>query len=274
MGNMRASRLPLLTQCVGSAVLPNESDDDKSENARRAAEWGKMVHFWKQTGNIIGTGRHPAMLVTAIQRAGVDRETLWPDGQHEIAVAVRVDGTREVRSNESHEYETVPGWITGTADFLGRIYDNELWLDDLKTGREYPNPGPQDARRHDPTLDVGANRFPQDAGSAQLRFYALAVAALAGYRGVVHVSVTHWPYLPVDRRHVAPARLWVSYTWEEVEKFWGELELLEASRAFLAASATSDTWDETVDLLTVAGEQCKFCPSRVFCAKSIHKELT
>lgn len=266
MGNMRASRLPLLTKCVGSAVLPNLPDGEKSDNARRSAAWGTMVHRWKETGAMVGEGRAPKMLFEAVAKSGVDRAELWPsEGRHEVAVAVRVDGKREVASNESHKYETIPGWITGTADFAWRLTGGELWVDDLKTGRVYPNPGPEDSRRHDPSLEVGANRYPQDPGSAQLRFYALAIARLVGYVGVVHVSITHWPYLPVARRHVAPDRLWARYAWEDLEKFWGELELLHASQEFLEAAAFTERWDEVLALLASPGDHCRFCPSKLFC---------
>ena len=248
----RASSLPLLTKCLGSDVLPRSPPDPKYEkNARLGAEWGTMVHTWKETGNVVARDkRNGAAFQKAIAESGIDRILLWPlEGQHETSVAIRIDGTREVRRSHEGIFGT-PEWITGTSDFHWRIFDGELWVDDLKTGKVYPDEV------------TGENRFPQDPRSAQLRCYSLAIAVLTGYTGTVHVSVTHWPRLPLEHRHKEPARYWTTFTSGSLLAFWGELEQLyrdteEARRAIAGDSESLVRLDP--------GDHCRFCPSKQYC---------
>lgn len=235
---MRASSLPLLTKCPGSAFLPQD-DAPKSEEAQKGADWGTMVHTWKETGDVRGPDRRTeSSFKSAISKSGIDRLALWPDGgRHEVALAIRVDGTREVRASHDKVFGVL-GWITGTGDFTYWLYDGELWIDDLKTGKVYPD-------------ENGQNRFPQDPASAQLKCYALAIARLLGYTGVVHISVTHWPRLPVEFRHRPPERLWATFTTEELDDFYTELEQL-----------FRDVRDAAV---LRPGAHCRFCPSRLYC---------
>jgi len=239
---VRASRLPLLTKCSGSAYLP--VDDEQTVNAARAAEWGKLVHRWKETGEVSGsTKRNRTALEKAIFESGVDRELLWPvDGVHETAVALRVDGIREV----SREDTPNPGWITGHEDFHWFFLDGTLWVDDLKTGKVYPDP------------ETGVNRYPQDVESAQLKFYALAIATLLGYTGRVCVSLTHWPRLPLEFRHSEPVRYWTEYTHEELQQFWTKLEELYAE---------VEEGNKGAFVLN-PGDHCRFCPSRNYCLEA------
>lgn len=241
---MRASSLPLLTKCPGSATLPTL--ETKSEQAEIGADWGTMVHRWKETGEI----RHPkadkrseGALKTAIERAKADRHVLWPHpGKHETALAIRIDGTREVR--DSHEgVFGLDEWITGTADFSWYMFEDELWVDDLKTGKYYPD-------------ENGTNRFPQDPRSGQLKAYALGIALLLKYTGVVHVSITHWPRLPVEFRNAPPARLWTTLTWEELEEYYAELEQLYRN--------VNSARHGGIPVLS-PGDHCRFCPSKSFC---------
>lgn len=247
---MRASRLPLLTKCSGSAYLP--TDDDQSENAARGAEWGKMVHTWKETGEVRGPSRR---LETAFRRAvelsGIDRLSLWPaGGVHEQGVALSVDGSRQVRPDATLGQ---PACITGTDDFqwwllgLGQNADDgELWIDDLKTGKYYED------------FETGSNLYPQDVRSAQLRFYATAIAALLGYTGIVHVSLTHWPRLPLKFRHAEPVRFWTTYHTDELNNYWTELEQL-----FQEVQAGHEG-----NYRLRPGDHCRFCPSRNYCLEA------
>ncbi len=238
---LRASSLPLLLKCSGSAYLPTL--DTKSENAIKGAEWGTMVHRWKETGEIHGPDKRTESAFTrAIELSGIDRAILWPaGGTHEQAVAIRVDGNRQSLGRKPAEADAV-GWVTGTDDFQWFLFDGELWIDDLKTGKYYEDRD-------------GNQIFAQDVRSAQLRFYALAISTLLQYSGVVHVSLTHWPRLPVARRHSAPERLWTSYTTDELGVLWGQLETL-----FSEASA-GVSGDYTLN----PGDHCRFCPSKTFC---------
>lgn len=246
----RASSLPLLTKCLGSDVLPRKVDPKYQEAAEAGAKWGTMVHTWKETGNVVAPDKRTG---TAFQKAillsAVDRESLWPrEGTHETAIAIRVDGSREVRRSHEGVFGD-PRWVTGTGDFNWYIFGGELWVDDLKTGKSYPD-------------EDGTNRFPQDPRSAQLKCYALAIATLIDYAGVVHVSVTHWPRLPLERRHKEPERLWTTFTTDELADFWGELELLyrqtdEARRSIAG--------EEGSLIRLTPGDHCRFCPSKQYC---------
>src|SRR5512139_412059 len=204
-----------------------------------------MVHHWKQTGEIRGPNRRmETALRKAIELSGIDRLGLWPPGgKHEQGVALQADGGgRSVRPDAT----PTTGYITGTDDFQWYILDDELWIDDLKTGKYYADP------------ETGSNRFPQDVRSAQLRFYATAVAALLGYSGIVHVSLTHWPRVPLKFRHAEPVREWTTYHTDELQQFWGELEALYA-----------EVQEGTRGNYTLRpGDHCRFCPSRNYCLEA------
>lgn len=203
-----------------------------------------MVHGWKETGQINGPSRRAESdFQRAILNSGIDREELWPSaGIHESAVALRVDGIREAQKHHEGVLGS-PNWCTGTGDYYWRLVDDTLWVDDLKTGKVYLD-------------DEGNNRFPQDVRSPQLRFYALALAHLNDYRGVVNVSLTHWPRLPLELRHSPPVRFWTEYHTDELYEFWTELEQLYR-----------DASDGRAGLSFVVnpGDHCRFCPARDFC---------
>lgn len=245
---LRCSRLPLLTKCPGSLWLPQ--DTDESEELAKANEWGRLVHRWKETGEISGAPKRVCTAFrTAIRASGIDRLCYWPrGGTHERSVAIKLDGSRQVVNRLGPEdleaYSAAVGWLIGTPDFYWTLIDGELWVDDLKTGKWYDDPE-----------NPGTNRFPQDPRSTQLRAYALAIAALTGYSGPTTVSITHWPRLPVARRHALPVRYSTRYTQSELESFWGTLEKL---------------WQNyTAGLGTVyPGEHCRFCPSRNYCIEA------
>lgn len=221
-----------------------------------------MVHRWKETGEVSGpTSRLENALRKAIGTSGVDRLELWPaGGEHEQSVAVRVDGTREVWRNDDHKYDGLDGWITGTSDYYWRLVDGALWVDDLKTGKFYANPGP-DSWGHDAGIEVGANRYPQDPNSAQIAVYALGIANLLGYIGPVLTSVTHWPRLPLVRRHAPPVRLWGGFSWVELEAFWAGLEQLYRDKKHNDAVLS----DSRGGMKLNPGDQCRFCPARTNC---------
>lgn len=239
---LRASRLPLLMKCSGPAYLPTV--EEPHEERDKANEWGHMVHKWKETGEIEGKTRAANALRKAIAESGIRRDLLWPpDGVHEQSVAVRIDGTRSVLSSHPTVPDELSKYITGTDDFHWFMLDGELWVDDLKTGKYYTDP------------ETGSNRYPQDVNSPQLRLYALAISVLLEYAGVVHVSLTHWPRLPLDRRHSPPERFWTTYTHEELMEFWNDLEQLY-----------SDTRNGLSGSFNLSpGDHCRFCPARSSC---------
>jgi hypothetical protein len=234
---LRASKLPQLTKCPGPLFLPTENI--MSENAEKAVEWGKMVHYWKETGLVKGpTPRLENALLKAIEVSGIDRTELWPvGGIHEQGVRLAVDGRRLAEPVNKPE----EGWLTGTDDFQWWLFD-ELWIDDLKTGKWY----------EDPDFE-GQNKFPQDPKSAQLKAYALAMATILKYEGSTMVSITHWPRLPRSRRMQKPVRYWHTYTKAELEDFWPVLEQIYRAKIEKDYSALNP------------GEQCRFCDSRNAC---------
>lgn len=243
-------------QCAGSETLPRD-DRPESEESRRALAWGTAAHHWKATGEF-PEGRLGKDLRAAVESSGIDRGALWPvGGEHEVFGAVRVDGRRAawtVGGPGEDAMRADPAWLCGTADYVGREqvagYEcSALWVDDLKTGKFYENPN-EDDERHDPRLPVGANRFPVAADSPQLLAYALMQAVRLNYTGPVVLSITHWPRLPLERRHAPPTRTWHMTHTDALHAFWGELE-----RTSGAAS---------LGILT-PGPHCKFCPSRKFC---------
>ena len=258
---LRASSLPLLLKCPGALSLPSETAPASEENLR-ATEWGTMVHRWKETGEINAPSKRAGRdfeRALAESGLGASRLDLWPaGGTHECTVAVRVDGIRDWSVGKGAECLLgEPHWCTGHADFWWRIFDGELWVDDLKTGRFYPNPAFGD--RHDPNLPVGANRFPQNPDSYQTQLYALAVAEKLGYAGPVHTSITHWPRLPVALRHSPPDRLWhLTHTNHLRVVYWGQLETLYQEARTNARELT----------YLRPGSHCRFCPARSNCMSS------
>lgn len=236
---MRSSSLPLYTKCYGALVLPTE--DLSTEDTRDAVDWGKQAHAWKETG----VAKSKA-LANALKKAGLTeavRGELWPSpGEHEVTAALRIDGIRDAVASEVPLYDVYPGpgWVTGTADFRHFLLGGDLWIDDLKTGKVYPD------------RTTGENRFPQDVGSTQLRLYALSSATVLGYTGVVHVSLSHWPRLPVALRNAGVQRYWTTYTTDELEVFYKQLEQLYQDVVQYPDKRTP-------------GDHCKFCPSQNYC---------
>lgn len=260
MPPIRASRLPLLTKCSGSLFIPCPPDGDESD----ANVWGHLAHHWKQHGTIDDFQLAPefkrlrnafkkALKLSGIGRPG-RRQELWPNGgHHESSVAVRVDGVREAVLDPNREYVGREGWITGTADFWWKTSNNTfgkyLWVDDLKTGKQYPNPA-RGQRGHVEGLEEGGNRFPQDPSSPQIRFYGLGVAAAVGVLTPdldVSVSVTHWPRLPLVARHSPPTTMTSGLSGKDLLDYWTQLE------------------DMYRNPRVVPGDHCRFCPARTNC---------
>lgn len=248
---MRSSSLPLLMKCSGSAVLP--CLNEKSERAEQAADWGTMAHLWAQTGKIKGPGvRAERAFAKSIELSGIDREALWPvGGVFEGSLALRVDGIREASRDDSER----DGWITGHYDYQHWFVDGELWVDDLKTGKFYENPMPGvPGWRED--LEVGENRYPQDVRSPQIKTYALALSELLDYGGDVTVSVTHWPRLPLSKRHATPVRVWHTWRAAGLSQHWDDLEALERERKHNERALLG----HEDSLILRPGDHCRFCP--------------
>lgn len=270
---MRASSLPLLTKCTGSLVLP--CSEEKSKNAEDAADWGTMVHHWAQTGEVVPlykelkseqhrANKRAAALERAIRESGIDRLSLWPiGGTHEGGLSLRVDGCERTASRDDTPRN---GWITGHFDYQWWLWDGELWVDDLKTGKFYANPEPR-WPGHVSEIAVGENRFPPRADSEQQRFYALTLCQLLGYSGPVHTSVTHWPRLPLTHRHAPPTRTWHHYTYDELVAYWGQLEQIYRDHKH-----NERVLVDGGELKLNPGVWCRFCPARNDCLMKMEQE--
>ena len=254
-------------KCTGSLVIPG--DDTKSKNAQDGADWGHMVHHWKETGEIKGRDkRSETMLRKAIEASGVDRLELWPlEGTHESSLALWVGcepelymGTPYIVGPEAEDYVGKEGWVTGHEDFHYMLFDGTLWVDDLKTGKSYPNPLPG-LPGYDETKDVGENRFPQDPKSVQQRTYALVLSLHLRHTGPTAISITHWPRLPVSERHSPPTRPWANYTWQDLLNHWAALRVTEATRKHNVRAMLG----HEDSLILNPGSHCRFCPSRANC---------
>lgn len=239
MAFARASSLDRLLKCYGDAVLVG-GVDQRSESTKIAADWGTMVHGWKETGTIeVVNGRKNLvpLFEKKIRESGVRREEWWPATMtHEVALAVKPfqvyaehRGTREEKdawkAGQSDE------WATGTLDGFDWMFD-VLWVDDLKTGRF-----------------VSLEEYEE-----QLRFYALGASRVLGYSGPVNVTLTHWPRYPVIGK---PQRF--GRVIEQDELNWFEKRLVDLRDSILRAK------EDRAKLELFAGEHCTFCRSRSVC---------
>jgi hypothetical protein len=201
----RASSLDRAVVCPASTHLATIGF--KLDRAQKAADWGTIIHSWKETGQwpLALSGRWAGKVPLMFQRrqanlaaAGKDRLDLWPaDGRHEVSYALNTstltvgtyyDPTATQEQREAWKKGHGDEWLTGTADYVGDVLGRP-WVDDLKTGnREY---------------------LPADPWELwQLRMYALCEAILTG-AGTVLVSITSWPQYPAD---VLPIRVWAEVT--------------------------------------------------------------
>src|SRR5687767_6728827 len=89
MALVRASSLDLFLACNGAWNLQYApvSDDYLEKRKNEGAEWGTMVHTWKQTGKIEHRSKRTAASFKK-RVAGVSRLDYWDyRGWHEVGVA-------------------------------------------------------------------------------------------------------------------------------------------------------------------------------------------
>lgn len=227
----RASELDRLLECPGSAFLPRAPD-----RPIEAGQWGRMVHRWKATGVVVPEPEfpnHEHLFRERLDLIRPDREALWPGGGHEIAVglstatgaAAAFGGPPE--DGDAWKAALPDDWISGTLDYRGEILD-ALWVEDLKTGRNAP----------EPTIH-------------QLTFYVLVAHRVAWPTPPrALASVFHWPRYP---RHVPGTRHWRTVAQTELAAFEERLRRL---RLRVLARDPRDL---------NPGPHCTFCPSRPHC---------
>lgn len=245
------SSLDRLLACAGSEFLGGV--DEKSEAARVAADWGTLVHHWKESGEIVAVnGREnlPPLFEKKLREGRVRREQWWPEDMvHELALAVDplsavvhfAEGDRGAK--EAWKAAQSDQYVTGSADGYAWMFDR-LWVDDLKTGR-----------------DVTFEQHEQ-----QLKGYALGVARVLEYRGPVHATVTWWPRYPVVSQ---PQRFGRVIEQDELLAFERRLvtlrdEILRYREAKEKVVAT--------EVHLAGGPQCNWCPSRDECPSRAESE--
>lgn len=245
MAFARCSSLDRLLKCAGGAVLGG--NDEKSDRAKEAADWGSLNHHWKATGEIKQVNdwkNHPALFKRKLEKSGIKREHYWPDDfVHEIPLAIDpvagVAVTTDSEDPEAWKRGQDDRWCTGTADGYGWLFEKALWVDDLKTGRFA-------------TLEDY---------ESQLLAYALGVSRLLNYRGQVYVTVTHLPRYP---NHGLPTRVGRVVEQDELRDFEGRLAKLRTEILYAKKNVRMDGPGGHAMKLT-AGDQCTWCPSRGVC---------
>lgn len=117
---------------------------EKSVRATDAADFGTLVHHWKETGEsdpAWASERDIVCLEKKLLGTGIKREDWWPTGagRHEVTFAVELytlrlreyTGPREGADEWKKQFS--PRWLTGTIDWLA-THNARPWIDDLKTG--------------------------------------------------------------------------------------------------------------------------------------------
>ena len=238
--------------CPGSLVLPRT--DERSERAVAAAEWGTGVHRWMETGEF-PDGRLGTTLKKKVKESGADRVALWPKGLHEVPVAYNVVSTRALAlvlpatDEQKDAWKAGFGdeWVSGTADYVGELLEAP-WVDDLKTGR---------------LVEYESYRYQQG-------LYTLAWT-LFNYQELVDTrsTVTHWPKYPIPK---PPTRFGTVWTVEGLQELQGKLKQLREDTMKLRELENSGRRESVVVRLS-DGPQCKYCPSRLACAKGMKYDV-
>lgn len=255
-----ASDLDRRLVCPASTHLPRLVQ--VSENMQDAADWGHMMHRWKETGEYpkdLPKRRMTAFTdrMAALARHGQSRTSLWPaGGTHEALVAMRTERVRGVVQVELDRHDEFPDtpegleqkkawfrshddfWVTGTMDYSGtRLW--VPWVDEFKTKREVPE-DPRDMK--------------------QAVFYGAWLLINSG-ADWAHVSVSHWPRSPaggpVMQRFFDPAMSQV-----EARAFVEGLE--DARQASLRSKERG-----ILDPDARPGVHCEYCPSQLHCPEVV-----
>jgi len=237
----RASSLDRHMQCPAASYLPRDEDgawvpgylqDINKFTAPNIeciedniwAEWGTEMHLAKEN--------HKLASPLFLAKVDSHRERLWPSklGRHEIPVAYNCR-TGNVFEGPAHDNSWKrlrgPDDITGTADWIGRLPNGEIWVDDLKTGHNTPAPD-----------------------TVQLLFYGLCFYKLSELPKLptktIRLSATHW-----RRDWDEPRRFWTQIQWKQLSEFEEQLRV-----AWLEVRSSSEA---------KSGLHCSYCPSVNIC---------
>lgn len=231
---MRSSESERGLICPASLVLPRTRV--RSEKTQAAADWGTLCHHWKETGETDPEWAKPSdvlCLEKKLMRTGIRREDYWPTdrGEHEVSFALHLTTLKltwfrgDKRTAETWKAGFGREYLTGTLDWLGRLPDGRLWIDDLKTGH-----------------------WPVPPTAPQFKSYTLPLYVEGGRKGDFNLatSVTKWERYPLDG---LPTRT------------WGELLALETEE-HLSDLQWSAAHPEEVNRTE---EGCRFCDCRPTC---------
>lgn len=216
-----------------------------------AAEFGTLVHYWKETG-VIQDGRLGLALKKKLKLTEVQRETYWHEGLHEVPVAYNVvTGKAEalvlpVAKEKRDEWKAAHGdeWITGTADYVGLILDAP-WVDDLKTGKN---------------VEYLDHRYQQG-------FYALCWTLFQmGRLTPARSTITHWPKYPLPKKPLRFGTVLVPEFFEELQ-----VKLAELRNSVRRLRVLKEDGMNLENRLT-DGAHCIYCPSKLACAKGLKYE--
>jgi hypothetical protein len=214
-------------------VLPEV--DQKSESLQKAADFGKAVALWQETGVVLD------MLGSERQRErfrGLDRARYWPSaaGHHEMVLWYDPrtgDAGAQPVGKGRDRFKGIP-WSAALmiADFV--VLTGDPWLDDTKTGWQPALP------EHHKQLWVGA----------------LVVWKLTGRSP--RMTITALPRYPLDGKPER-SRAYVP-TVDELAAF--EWLLLDA---YASHELEAITYAAGVEPTTMVGEHCKWCKSKGVC---------
>lgn len=200
-------------------------------------------------------GRAGTTLRKKVKESGTSREEFWPRGLHEIPVAFNVLSSK-VRafvlpssSQEKDSWKTGFGdeWVTGTIDFVSQLMDTP-WVDDLKTGRK---------------VEYFDYRYQQ--GFYTMVWTLFQMGELVPARS----TITHWPKYPIPNK---PTRFGTVLEPEFFLELQGRLKQLREDVMRLRELEESGRRESVVVRLS-DGPQCKYCPSRLACAKGMKYDV-
>jgi hypothetical protein len=200
----------------------------ENEESSIFAEWGTKMHLAKENA--------PSAEEPWLSKWIDQRDKLYPPllGSHEKTYSYdcRTGQVLKFRglNKDSDEWKLQrgPDCVTGTCDWVGNLPTGDIWVDDLKTGHQAPDP-----------LMI------------QLQFYGFCEAkhswvGLIPKTKQIRTSATHW-----RRDWDEPVRYWGSITWAQLELFEAEMQ-----RA----------WREALRLpKPIPGTHCQYCPSFKLC---------
>lgn len=238
---MRASGSDRIIACPASLHLP-QIDRGSGD----AAEFGTLVHHWKETGETDpewGKPGHIKTLEKKLVESGIDREMWWPKGHgtHEVTFGINLKNLSLVlyKHEKGHDRSSPDLWkktfakgvglyaLTGSIDWCFDGDDEHLpWVDDLKTGN-----WPVEAEDND-----------------QLKSYALVPWIKAGkpIKWECALSITQWKKYPL---HGLPVRVGTKVTgldlWEHVDRLIWSVEHPEEKNP--------------------SEDNCRFCNSQAAC---------